>query len=198
MFDRLVSGVIMGKGESGLKDTRISTMSEPESFTPKPGEERRFRTALGQFTTGVTVVTALGPEGPVGITANSFSSLSLDPPLVLWSPARASRRFAAFVDAAHFAIHVLAEDQFALGRHFALQGLDFDLPDVLANDAGVPILPGCLARFECRREAVHDGGDHAIVVGRVLRVSTRPGAPLVFSAGRYGGFEPSAGTHSGG
>jgi len=174
-----------------LTETGIGTMSETESFAPSHAEARRFRDALGQFATGVTVVTTLGPEGPVGITANSFSSLSLDPPLVLWSPARASRRFKAFADSMHFAIHVLGADQFALGRHFALQGLDFDLPGVGANAAGVPLLPDCLARFECRREAVHDGGDHALVVGRVERVCTRPGAPLIFSAGRYGGFLPA-------
>lgn len=175
-------------------------MAQSEIFNPAQGDMRRFRDALGAFATGVCVITARGPAGAgqrqgqgsaVGITANSFASLSLDPPLVLWSPARASRRFAAFTAARHFAIHVLAEDQFALGRHFALQGLDFDLPGVSTSPDGVPLLPGCLARFECRQEAVHDGGDHALIVGRVLRATSRPGTPLVFSAGRYGGFSPA-------
>lgn len=165
-------------------------MAAADSFTPSPDTQRRLRDALGRFATGVTVVTARGPAGPVGITANSFASLSLDPPLVLWSPARASRRFGVFVEASHFAVHVLARDQFALGRHFALQGMDFDLPGVGTGEGGVPLLPGCLARFECAREAVHEGGDHALVVGRVLRIAEREGAPLVFSAGRYGGFAP--------
>jgi flavin reductase (DIM6/NTAB) family NADH-FMN oxidoreductase RutF len=168
----------------------VQSMTAEQSFVPGPDTERRFRDALGRFATGVTVVTALGAKGPVGITANSFASLSLDPPLVLWSPARSSRRFATFASARHFAIHVLAAEQFALGRHFARKGLDFDLPDVAFNPEGVPVLPGCLARFECRRQAVHDGGDHAIVVGEVLRAAARAGAPLVFSAGRYGGFRP--------
>lgn len=160
----------------------------PESFNPAEGDTRRLRDAFGAFATGVCVVTAPAEGGPVGITANSFASLSLEPPLVLWSPARASRRFAAFCAAEHFAIHVLAEDQFALARHFALKGRDFALEGVSANAEGVPLLPGCLARFECRQEAVHDGGDHALIIGRVLRVSHRAGVPLVFSAGRYGGF----------
>ncbi|MFN3954507.1 MAG: flavin reductase family protein [Pararhodobacter sp.] len=168
-------------------------MVEAETFIPSPSNQRRLRDALGRFATGVTVVTARAGSGAVGITANSFASLSLDPPLVLWAPARASRRFAAFAGAAHFAVHVLGEDQFALGRHFALQGFDFDLAGIESSDEGVPLLPGCLARFECRHEALHEGGDHALVVGRVCRVSFRKGAPLIFSGGRYGGFAPVAG-----
>jgi flavin reductase (DIM6/NTAB) family NADH-FMN oxidoreductase RutF len=165
-------------------------MTAEDSFVPGPESEREFRDALGLFATGVTVVTAIGAKGPVGITANSFASLSLDPPLVLWAPARASRRFAAFASARHYAIHVLSVEQFALGRHFAREGLDFDLAGVEFNPEGVPILTESLARFECRRQAVHEGGDHAIVVGEVLRAAARPGAPLVFSGGRYGRFVP--------
>lgn len=159
-------------------------------FDPAEAGTRRFRDALGAFATGVCVVTARGADGPMGITANSFASLSLDPPLVLWSPARASRRFPVFRDAAHFAIHVLGEDQFALARHFALNGTDFSMEGVGMNPEGVPLLPRSLARFECRQEAVHGGGDHALIIGHVLRVSHRGGTPLVFSAGRYGGFAP--------
>lgn len=148
-------------------------------FIPTPDSARAFRDALGAFATGVTVVTTDGPEGPLGITANSFASLSLDPPLVLWSPARSSRRFAAFAGAERFAIHVLAAGQTALAQHFTRTG---ELP---ADGLG-PVL----ARFDCARHAVHEGGDHAIVVGRVLRVWHAPGAPLVFHAGRFGGFAP--------
>lgn len=160
-----------------------------EVFDPaQAGMERAFRDALGQFATGVTVVTATTPAGPLGITANSFASLSLDPPLVLWSPARASRRFAPMVAAQHYAIHVLGQDQMDLCRHFARNGLDFALPGVEINAEGVPLLPGCLARFECRQSTVHEGGDHAIIVGTVVRAVFQEGAPLVFSAGQYGGF----------
>ena len=178
-----------------MTPARAVAMPAPtEPFIPGPEAQRRFRDALGAFATGVTVVTAAGPEGPVGITANSFASLSLDPPLVLWSPARASRRFAALVAAGHFAIHVLGADQRDLGAHFARQGEDFDLPGTRVNAQGVPVLDGCLAVFECRRHALHEGGDHALVIGEVLRARHRPGAPLVFQGGRYGGFAPGDGT----
>lgn len=167
---------------------RMSDPTEPQSFVPGPGTEREFRDALGAFATGVTVITAQSPIGPLGITANSFASLSLSPPLVLWSPGRFSRRFDAFVSAEHYAIHVLGAEQMDLGRHFARQGHDFDLPGVAMNAQNVPVLPGCLAVFECARVAVHEGGDHAIVVGRVLAARHRRGVPLVFHAGDYGGF----------
>lgn len=168
--------------------TAAGQIGAERNFDPQTRDERTLRDAFGRFATGITVVTALGTRGPCGITANSFASVSLEPPLLLWSPARASRRFDVFVEASHFAIHVLGREQAGLGRHFARQGEDFDLPGVEAGLGEVPLLPGCLARFECARHAVHEGGDHAIVVGRVLRATLRPGAPLVFSAGRYGTF----------
>ncbi|WP_286173855.1 flavin reductase family protein [Rhodobacter sp. NTK016B] len=167
---------------------RMSDLTEPETFVPGAGNDRQFRDALGAFATGVTVITAQSPVGALGITANSFASLSMDPPLVLWSPGKFSRRFDAFVEAEHFAIHVLGAEQFDLGAHFARQGHDFDLPGVSLNAQGVPVMPGCLAVFECAREAVHDAGDHAIVIGRVLAARHRKGAPLVFQGGNYGGF----------
>lgn len=157
-------------------------MTGPETdpgFHPSPDSARAFRDALGAFATGVTVVTAQTPAGTVGITANSFASLSLDPPLVLWSPARASRRFETFAAAGHFSIHILAEGQSDLARHFTRTG---ELPP----EGLGPVL----ARFDCARHAVHDGGDHAIVVGRVLRAHHAPGAPLVFQGGRFGRFAP--------
>ena len=175
---------------SYVRTAPMTDLTEPDPFVPGPGSERRFRDALGAYATGVTVITTATGHGPLGMTANSFASLSLDPPLVLWSPARSSRRFGAFTTAPPFAIHILAAEQHALCRHFARQGHDFDLPGVALNAQGVPVLPGCLAVFECAREAVHDGGDHAIVVGRVLAARSRPGAPLVFSAGAMGGFAP--------
>lgn len=171
------------KGETVTEDIPTET-----AFVPGPETARSFRDALGRFTTGVTVITTTGPKGPVGLTANSFAALSLDPPLVLWSPARASRRFDAFAKATAFTIHVLAEDQRELCRHFTqpddhFQGLHMEL-----SPEGAPVIPGTLARFECLTHATHEGGDHVIVVGRVLRAAFREGAPLVFSAGRYGGF----------
>jgi flavin reductase (DIM6/NTAB) family NADH-FMN oxidoreductase RutF len=163
-----------------------------ETFTPGPETARSFRNALGQFATGVTVVTCQGRHGPMGITANSFASLSLDPPLVLWSPARASRRFPHYEDALHYAIHVLAAEQADVAHAFSRDGEAFHAVGWTPNDHGVPLLDGCLARFECHREAVHDGGDHLIVVGRVLRASWRAGEPLVFAGGAYGRFTDAA------
>lgn len=161
------------------------------SFIPGPETSRAFRDALGCFGTGVTVVTAQGPGGLLAMTANSFASVSLDPPLVLWCPARASQRHDAFARAAHFAIHVMGEDQQALASRFARSGADFEGVDWVPGQDGVPLIAGCLARFECTLSAVHDGGDHSIVVARVLRVSHRPGLGLMFKQGRYGGFSGS-------
>ncbi len=159
---------------------------QPALFAPSPSTQRQFRDALGAFATGVTVVTTQTEQGIVGITANSFSSLSLDPPLVLWSPARASSRFAVFERAERFAIHILSADNAELCRHFTRNATpphDLDDPTDLAAR-----VPDALAVFDCTREATHDGGDHAIVVGRVQAVLTNPGAPLVFHAGRFGRF----------
>ncbi|MDT8855445.1 flavin reductase family protein [Paracoccaceae bacterium Fryx2] len=151
-------------------------------------DPRAFRDALGRFATGVTVITAAGPGGPVGFTANSFASVSLDPPLVLWSPARASGRFAVFAEARHFTIHVIAAGQTGLCNRFVRGGAGFDGLDHAVTPEGVPVLAGALARFDCVQHATHEGGDHLIVVGRVLRATCSAGSPLVFSQGAFGGF----------
>ncbi|WP_234822503.1 flavin reductase family protein [Palleronia aestuarii] len=152
---------------------------------------RALRTALGRFATGVAVITVATPGGPLGITANSFASVSLDPPLVLWSPAKASRRFRPFVEADHFAIHVMGAEQGDLAGRFVREGNPFGDLTWKSDPEGTPLIDGCLARFRCRRAAVHDAGDHVIVIGDVLAASHRDGAPLVFAAGRYGGFASS-------
>lgn len=161
-----------------------------ESFTPGNETERQFRDALGSFATGVTVVTARTAEGPVGITANSFASVSLNPPLVLWSPARASGRFAAFLAARHYAIHILSAEQAPLCRHFTRAPNGFKGVEISENAHGVPLIEGCLARFECEQTGTHDGGDHMIILGRVSRVTRRAGAPLVFHAGHFQTLAP--------
>lgn len=160
-------------------------------FTPGPDTARQFRDALGQFTTGVTVVTCRHEGAPLGITANSFASVSLDPPLVLWSPARSSRRFAAFEAAQHFAIHILAEDQRGVCNGFVQNGAAFDALDWTENAQGVPLIEGCLARFDCTRHAVYEGGDHAIIVGLVTAAALGAGDPLLFAKGAYGRFTVS-------
>ncbi|SFE38574.1 NADH-FMN oxidoreductase RutF, flavin reductase (DIM6/NTAB) family [Roseivivax sediminis] len=162
--------------------------TENQTFQPGPDTTRAFRDALGRFATGVTIVTTQTPDGPIAITANSFASLSLDPPLVLWSPAKASARFVPFTEAQHFAIHVLAADQAALCSEVARDARRFRPGDLTENENGVPLIETALAHFECARDAVHDGGDHVIVVGRVQRVRMREGEPLLFLNGQFGGF----------
>ncbi len=158
------------------------------TFAPTLETARDFRDALGAFATGVTVITCDTKTGPLAITANSFASLSLDPALVLWSPAKISRRFPPFEAAKHYAIHVLSADQAALCQSFARDGTAFDGIGWEKSAHDVPLIANCLARFECTRQAIHDGGDHVIIVGEVTKVTTNDGAPLVFSKGSYGRF----------
>ncbi len=160
------------------------------NFEPGASEPRLLRDALGRFATGVTVITCAGPDGPVGITANSFASVSLDPPLVLWSIARTSSRYAAFAGAGGFAIHILGADERDLAARFAKAGSGFDGLSVSTGRGGAPLIGGTLARFDCALHAGVDGGDHLIMLGRVLQASFREGAPLVFAQGHYGHFAP--------
>ncbi len=169
----------------------ISTDRRPmadSTFIPGPETSRAYRDALGCFGTGVTVVTTGSATGPLAITANSFSSVSLKPPMVLWCAAKSSLRHDAFVASADYAVHVLAREQLETALHFARSGYDFDAVPWRENAAGIPILEGCLARFECRRTARHDAGDHTIVLGQVMRAASRPGAGLLYKRGQYGGF----------
>lgn len=146
-----------------------------------------FRKALGSFVTGVTIVTTRAADGSdVGLTANSFNSVSLDPPMVLWSLARSAASTQAFMQAAHFAVHVLASDQDDLSNRFAKRGEDkFAGLTVDRGDSGVPRLQGCVACFECRTVYRYDGGDHIIFVGEVLSFERADKRPLAYHAGRY-------------
>jgi len=152
-------------------------------------ENRQFRQALGQFATGVTIVTALDGEGrAIGVTASSFNAVSLDPPLVLWSIGKSAYSYPAFARAGHFAVHVLDAGQRSLSDRFAQAATDkFAGLDVGCGLGEVPLLPGCLAVFECATEHRYEGGDHLILVGRVLRMDVAHGAtqPLLFHRGRY-------------
>ena len=154
------------------------------AFDPA-GDPLAFRAALSRYPTGVTVITCAGADGPVGITANSFASISLDPPLILWSPARSSRRAAAFLAAERFAVHVMGAEQRGVADGFtreadAFAGLDW------REDGGAPLIDGCLAQLLCATHDVAEAGDHHLILGRVLRAEERAGAALVFAGGRYG------------
>lgn len=146
-----------------------------------------LRTALGSFVTGVTIVTACDGEGrDVGVTANSFNSVSLDPPMVLWSLARKSGSLSVFASASHFVVHVLAADQEELSNRFAKSGGDkFADLELERGAGGAPLLPGAAARFQCRSAYQYDGGDHVIFVGEVEAFESSARSPLAFHGGRY-------------
>ena len=145
-----------------------------------------LRDCLGKFATGVTVVTCQGAKGPCGITANSFSSVSLEPPLVLWNIAKVSNSLQAYLEAEHFAVNVLSIAQIEISHHFAqsdhtrFNGIDYSV-----SEHGVPLLPGTVACFECRTHQVHDCGDHYIIIGEVERYRSASGEPLLFYGGEY-------------
>jgi flavin reductase (DIM6/NTAB) family NADH-FMN oxidoreductase RutF len=147
-----------------------------------------FRSALAMFATGVTIITARGGDGlPVGLTANSFNSVSLDPPLVLWSLARTAGSMPAFEQGSHYAVNILAADQHALAERFASKTVD-RFADVAFREGtgGAPVLEGAVAVFECFNRSRYEEGDHVIFVGEVERCSFNEGAtPLIFHGGRY-------------
>jgi len=147
-----------------------------------------FRDALGMFATGVTIVTARSAAGTlVGLTANSFNSVSLDPPLVLWSLARSAGSMPALSTGSHYAINILAASQKALAERFASKNVD-RWADVQYTEGvgGAPVLDGCVASFECFNRSRYDEGDHVIFVGEVERCTHRAGAaPLLFHGGRF-------------
>lgn len=152
-----------------------------------PSEEPGgFRRALGEFATGVAVITATVDGVRYGLTSNSFASVSLDPPLVLWSIRRESQSFAAFESCDFFAVNVLADDQIALSQHFARSGPDkFDGIVHSQGQGDAPLLHNVAASFECRRACAYEGGDHVILLGEVRTFTRFDRAPLIFSKGRY-------------
>lgn len=161
----------------------------PKAHPRKPRldlAERQFRDALAQFATGVTIITARAPNGFVGFTANSFNSVSLDPPLIIWSLALRSRSLAAFEGAQWYAVNVLAHDQVELARRFShphtdrFAGVAFRL-----GEAGAPLIEGSAAWLECRHHALHPAGDHMLFIGEVVAAAHWRLAPLVWHGGRY-------------
>lgn len=150
-------------------------------------DRRDYRKALGQFATGVTVVTARASDGrKVGVTVNSFSSVSLDPPLILWSISRQTPSFTDFSNSSHFAVNVLELRQHHLSRQFSTPVPDkFAGVEFAEGPGGVPLLNGVIAQFVCRKVRQYDGGDHVILVGEVEQYKYNEGEPLVFHSGRY-------------
>ena len=152
-----------------------------------PFEQRQLRDVLGTFVTGVTVVTTRDASGAAhGVTANSFSSVSLDPPLVLWSQALTSKSYPAFQSSDHFTINILADDQVAISNHFAKSREDkFAGIAHGINERGAPIIDGVAAHLECVKVAAYPSGDHVIYIGRVERIGQSSRLPLAFGSGKY-------------
>ena len=159
------------------------------SMPHDPGQfdSTALRRALSCFATGVAVATVRDRSGePAGITINSFNSVSLDPPLVLWSVAKDSYSYDAFITAEYFAVNVLTREQMDMSVRFAQRnGNKFDGIVTREGLHGVPLLPECAACFQCRTEHVYEGGDHKIIVGRVLSIEERETEPLIFYRGGY-------------
>lgn len=149
-----------------------------------------LRAALGQIATGVGVITTLAADGtPAGMTINSHSSVSLDPPLILWCLRQGAARYGVFAGAGHFAVNVLAAHQEAVAQRFAAPGTgQFAGLPWRAGPSGVPLLPGTLGSFTCRRDGQVRGGDHLIIIGRLEHYEVTSGqTPLIFFGGRYHG-----------
>ncbi|AWK70884.1 monooxygenase [Rhodococcus oxybenzonivorans] len=155
-------------------------------------DPRRFRTVLGQFCTGVTIITTIDDGVPVGFACQSFAALSLEPPLVLFCPTKTSRSWAAIERSGVFCVNVLAEEQQSTCARFGSRDPDkFAGIDWTESPLGSPILTGSLAHIDCTLETVHDGGDHWVVFGRVASLSEiREERPLLFYRGQYTGIEP--------
>jgi 3-hydroxy-9,10-secoandrosta-1,3,5(10)-triene-9,17-dione monooxygenase reductase component len=143
--------------------------------------------ALAQFATGVTIVTTRAADGsPAGLTVNSFNSVSLDPPLILWSLAHKAQSLDAFRKCERYLVHVLAVNQLDVARVFATRGADkFGTTKWQPNASGLPQLAGCIAWFECGNRRQYDEGDHVILVGRIDAFAIPGGAPLIFHDSRY-------------
>jgi flavin reductase (DIM6/NTAB) family NADH-FMN oxidoreductase RutF len=154
-----------------------------------PFDQARFREVLGHFATGVTVVTAMEEEGPVGFTCQAFSALSLDPALVVLAPAKSSTSWPKIAEAGWFCVNILESRQEALCRSFAASGTDkFEGVGWSPARSGAPVLDGSLAWIDCELELVHDAGDHELVLGRVHDLGVGEGSPLLFYRGGFGGF----------
>jgi 3-hydroxy-9,10-secoandrosta-1,3,5(10)-triene-9,17-dione monooxygenase reductase component len=165
----------------------MTNQASIDPSAPAPTIDRKeFRSALGAFATGVTIVTTRHEGIDVGLTANSFNSVSLDPPMVLWSLGKTSLSLPHFAAAAHFAVHILSDEQEALSARFATRGADkFGAVAFQRGHHDLPLLTGCVARFQCRKLFEYEGGDHVIFVGEVVAFDHVGKRPLLFHGGRY-------------
>lgn len=188
MARRWPSTLVRPRPSRGLSN---NVESEEKVATQTEIDPVAFRGALGSFATGVTIVTTHDADTDIGLTASSFNSVSLDPPMVLWSLSKNASSLPFFERSDHFAVHVLTEAQADLSARFATRGADkFAGLDFARGAANIPLLKNCSARFECRKAMEYEGGDHIIFVGEVIRFEHSPSRPLVFHGGRYATAEP--------
>jgi flavin reductase (DIM6/NTAB) family NADH-FMN oxidoreductase RutF len=175
--------------------TKVTPARAPAQSTTPPSviDARDFRTALGSFATGVTIITAMVGERMAGLTCNSFASVSLNPAMVLWSLSAHSPNLALFQEASHFTVNVLGQSQSDLAMRFARSNAD-KFADVSWHPGlgGAPVINGCIAEFQCRNTSRHYGGDHVIFLGAVEAYSHTSGEPLLFTRGKFGIFEPAS------
>ncbi|MGV6840477.1 MAG: flavin reductase family protein [Planktomarina sp.] len=149
-------------------------------------DQKEYRMALGGFPTGVCIISAYDPKGePIGITANSFTSVSMDPPLLLWCPSKSSSRHDIFASASHFAINVLAHEDEALAKAVAKNGYAIKETALVGGNVKTPVLQNSVCVFECKQHATHTAGDHTIVVGEVQTFKHTPQPALLFSNGSF-------------
>lgn len=171
-----------------------STASEANGASGERGGPSpvSFRELMGQFATGVCIVSVPEPaadpaDGPAGMTVNSLVSISLEPMLIAWAIQNASSQFARYTEAAHFTVSILAEDQHRLARRYAARGnAERDLADFARSEAGLPVIAGALGYLECRRWSLYPAGDHTLIFGEVTGIArARPAAPLGFFGGEF-------------
>lgn len=161
-------------------------MTDLSPSDPDGADARAYRRAMGAFATGVCVVTVDGPEGPVGMTVNSVTSVSLEPRLLLWCLDDSAERAGAFLDGRPFSVHVLGADEADWADRFSRGDCRLSADEIGRSATGAPVLGGALARFDCVLHELVPMGDHQILVGRVTHFEAREGAGLTFFRGRYG------------
>jgi flavin reductase (DIM6/NTAB) family NADH-FMN oxidoreductase RutF len=162
-------------------------MNNTQTFAVQDADKRQLRNLLGQFATGVTVVTTVAADhSKIGMTANSFSSVSLDPPLILWNIAKTATHLEDFQQCEHFAINILNEQQEQTSNHFAKSAADkFNKIEHVEEILGVPVLSNALATLVCKNFKWVEAGDHYIVLGQIEQCSINAGKPLLFHNGKY-------------
>ncbi|MGP4688015.1 flavin reductase [Agrobacterium pusense] len=167
-------------------DSSLAGLNQPLEEGDPAADDRMFRRCLGQYATGIAIITTETAGQRAAVTVNSFSSVSLDPPLILWSIARTSRSFSIFTAGGRFAVNILSSRQMDVSRHFSSK-----LDDKFADSAwtpgiyGSPLIDGCLAHLECETHTLVEGGDHVIIIGLVKQARRFEGVPLLFSQGQY-------------